>query len=227
GVPILNTYIYILDKNLNKIDTGEVGEICIGGKGVARGYLNRPELSKEKFIKNPFKDSDEKIYKTGDLGKVLDNGELIFSGRLDDQIKVRGYRIELGEIENIIEQVTNVKRAIVIVKEDQSGYNQLITYVNTNETFNKKEIIELLESKLPEYMIPRVIIPIDYIPLTPNGKINKKELPEPSWSTISDTPYTAPSNDIEKLILEIWKSVLNVDKIGVNDNFFEFGGNSI
>lgn len=227
GVPILNTNIYILDENLNELNPGEVGEICIGGKGVARGYLNRPELSKEKFIKNPFIDGDDTIYRTGDLGKILDNGELVFSGRLDDQIKVRGYRIELGEIENIIEQVTNVKRAIVVVKEDKSGYNQLIAYVNTNETFNKKEIIELLESKLPEYMVPRVIIAIDYIPLTPNGKINKKELPEPTWSTISDTPYAASSNDIEKLILETWKSVLNIDRIGMNDNFFELGGNSI
>ncbi|SEB35211.1 amino acid adenylation domain-containing protein [Tenacibaculum sp. MAR_2009_124] len=226
GKPIDNTQIYILN-DLNKLlPIGAVGELCIGGIGVARGYLNREELTNEKFIDNPFRQG-ERIYKTGDLAKWLPNGDIEFIGRKDSQVKIRGYRIEIGEVENALASLASVNQSCVLAKEDVKGNKRLIGYVVSEEDFNKESIQEGLKEVLPEYMVPTVWIDLDEMPLTTNGKIDRKSLPEPDGLNLSSTEYIGPRNETEVLLVAIWQDLLGVEKIGVNDNFFELGGHSL
>ncbi|WP_299315822.1 non-ribosomal peptide synthetase [uncultured Aquimarina sp.] len=225
GSPIDNTQFYILSNGLTLQPIGVIGELCISGDGLSKGYLNRPELTKEKFIDHPFI-NEKKLYKTGDLGRWLPDGTIEFIGRKDDQVKIRGYRIELGEIENVLVQQENIQQALVLVKEIQ-GDNVLVSYLIDSAEINKQELKSNLRTYLPDYMIPDYFQVLDSFPLTPNGKIDKKALPEVKGKDIFRNEYVAPSTKIEEQLVAIWEEVLIVNKIGVTDNFFELGGNSL
>jgi amino acid adenylation domain-containing protein len=228
GKPIDNTQVYILSRELNLIADGQEGEICIGGDGVGYGYLNRPELTAEKFIDDTFSGKPgKKIYRTGDLGKILTNGEIQYLGRIDRQVKLRGYRIETEEIEYNLMQQPGIQNAVALVHEDQLGNQRLIAYVVTgNQKNDGPKWTDALKGKLPEYMIPTEYIVIPEIPLTPNGKADKAQLPQPDLYT-GKTQYAAPASGAEKMLVPIWAKYLGVEKLGVNDNFFELGGHSL
>jgi acyl carrier protein len=225
GKPISNTKIYILDQYLQPLPIGITGEIYIGGIGVARGYLNQPELTAEKFINNPF--DSGKLYKTGDLAKYLPDGNIEFIGRIDEQVKIRGFRIELGEIEKNLLQHPNIKETVVIALENEQKYKYLVAYFVTNKSIKITEIRDYLAQKLPDYMIPSAFVFLDKFPLTPNGKIDKKALPKPDFDTYRENEFIAPRNEIEMKLAQIWQEVLNIENIGINDNFFSLGGHSL
>ena len=226
GKPVSNTSIYILDAGNSLVPLGAIGEINIGGVQVARGYLNRPELSAEKFVSDPFR-AAMKMYRTGDLGRWLHDGNIEYMGRMDEQVKIRGYRIELGEIENVLQQSSIVSQSVVVAKEDKQGINRLVAYIVANGSFDKEEIQDYLNTKLPEYMVPALWVVLEDLPLTPNGKINRKALPDPGISGLMVNEYVAPKNEVEKALVEIWQDLLGVERIGIHDNFFELGGHSL
>lgn len=225
GVPIPNATIYILDIDNNIQPIGVEGEICVGGAGLARGYLNRTDLTNEKFINNPFKEG-EKLYKTGDVGKWLSDGNIEFTGRKDDQVKIRGYRIELGEIEFAILEDQSIQQVVVDVKgtgEDKA----IVAYIETNEDYDQKELHNRLSAKLPNFMMPKYYVVLDQIPLTSNNKVDRKLLPEVGESNIIKENYIAPSSEEEKVLVQVCEDVLKRNHIGVNDNFYNLGGDSI
>ncbi|MBL1210547.1 thioesterase domain-containing protein [Geminocystis sp. GBBB08] len=225
GRPISNTQIYILDNYLQPLPVGIIGEIYIGGVGVARGYLNLPELTAEKFIPNPF--GEGKLYKTGDLARYLPDGNIDFIGRVDNQVKIRGFRIELAEIEIILHRHPDIKECLVIVKENSDGDKYLSAYIITKKEISIAEIREFLLTKLPNYMIPNSFVFLDKFPLTPNGKMDHKALPEPYFSTSFQHQYLPPQNEREFQLTQIWENVLQIHPIGIKDNFFDLGGHSL
>jgi len=228
GTPIPTLYCYILDKEQKLLPVGVSGEIYVGGEGVARNYLNRPALSKERFIKNPFDPTgDSRLYKTGDLARYLPNGDMEYMGRKDDQVKIRGYRVELGEIENVLNALEQVSKNVVLAKEDASGNKRLIAYVVPNGVFAKQEILTFLQSKLPAYMVPALIVELEAMPMTANGKLDKAALPDPEASSLIDHDFIAPRNELEEALSGIWMEVLQLDQVGMNDDFFELGGHSL
>jgi tyrocidine synthetase-3 len=226
GSPIANTQVYILDNNMKQQPVGVQGEIYIAGEGLARGYLNNDELTGKRFVENPFV-KDGRMYKTGDLGKWLENGEIEFLGRADYQVKIRGYRIELGEIENLINAYEGVERAVVIDREDESHIKYLCAYIVSSNGVSNEELKEYLTKKLPEYMVPTYFIRIEIMPLTPNGKVDRKRLPVPENYIGMITEYAAPRDDIEEKLTGIWSEVFGREKVGIDDNFFELGGHSL
>ncbi len=229
GKPIMNHSVYILDKNRMPVPVGCSGEIYIGGVGVAKGYLNNVELTNERFLDNPFKPG-EKVYKTGDVGKWLPNGSLLYIGRYDQQIKIRGFRIELGEIESRINEYHGVQDCAVIVREELPGVKELTAYlVDAGEKdFSLLKLREWLKEKLPGYMIPVDFVVMDKLPLTPNGKVDLKALPAPSKENReTGSIYEAPQDDMERIITEVWQEYLNLNNVGINDNFFDIGGHSL
>ncbi len=226
GRPLSNTQIYILNENNKLQPVGVVGEICIGGEGLARGYLNNPELTAEKFVDNPFV-TGEKIYKTGDLGRWLMNGDIEYIGRIDHQVKIRGYRIELGEIENSLLKYEGIGEAVVMERKDLGGNSYLCAYISGNRALTVAEVRQHLSKVLPEYMLPSHIIYLEKMPLTKNGKLNRRELPAPDDNTLMKAEYKPPRNDLERKLVEMWQEILGVEKIGIHDNFFELGGHSI
>uniref|UniRef100_UPI0030ED2D7B amino acid adenylation domain-containing protein n=1 Tax=Ascidiimonas aurantiaca TaxID=1685432 RepID=UPI0030ED2D7B len=228
GKPIWNTSIYILDNDQNPVPVGCLGEICIGGDGLAYGYLNRETLTSEKFVDNPFKPG-EKMYRTGDVGKWLPDGNVLYIGRMDNQIKLRGFRIELGEIAHALTKVTGINEAVVVVKPDSGEDQQLVAYmVSAEQQPEISEVRTKLASIVPEYMIPSQYVYLDQMPLTANGKIDRKALPEPdnSGSSIENT-YVKPANETEEKLVAIWQELLHREPIGATDNFFELGGHSL
>ncbi len=226
GKPIANTNIYIMDKNNRLQPIGVPGEICISGKGVARGYLNRPALTAEKFIDNPYVPG-EKMYKSGDLGEWLPDGNIAFLGRIDDQVKIRGFRIELGEIENHLLGYETIKEAVVVDKEGLGEDKYLCAYMVADRKITVEMLREYLAKKLPDYMFPSYFMQLDKMPLTPNGKIDRKALQAPEADRIAETAYEAPGNEIEEKLAEIWRRVLGVERVGINDSFSELGGHSL
>jgi amino acid adenylation domain-containing protein/non-ribosomal peptide synthase protein (TIGR01720 family) len=227
GKPLSNKKVYILDKNMNIVPMGVPGELFVGGDGVARGYLNRTELTKEKFVLNPFVEND-RLYRTGDLARWLPNGNIEFLDRIDSQVKLRGFRIELGEIESQLLNHEEIREAVVISKEYEDGEKYLCAYIVSDHDFGISEMREYLSRELPDYMIPQYFVKLKELPLTSNGKINRKELPEPHGIGLeTNIEYIAPTNAIEKILVEIWEEVLGRNRIGVNENFFEIGGDSI
>ncbi|MCS4476726.1 AMP-binding protein, partial [Clostridium botulinum] len=206
GKPVSNSTAYIMDKNNKLLPIGVVGELCVGGDGVARGYLNREKLTRERFILNPYV-KGERIYKTGDFAKMLPDGNIKFLGRMDNQVKIRGYRIELGEIEKEILKNEEIKEVIVLDRKDQSGSKYICAYVVAKSGLNLDKIKEDIANELPIYMVPSYIIQLDSMPLTQNGKIDKKALPEVDITTIAKE-YIAPRNEMEekyvKYILKFW-----------------------
>jgi amino acid adenylation domain-containing protein len=233
GRPIANTQIYLLDRNLQPVPTGIPGEIYIGGAGVARGYLNRPEFTAERFIPNPFSSpstSASRLYKTGDLAQFLPDGTIEYLGRMDHQVKIRGFRIELGEIETVLCQHPDVQQAVVIDREDTPGDKRLIAYlVPTPATFpNPSTLRPFLQEKLPAYMVPSAFVLLKTLPLTTNGKVDRKALPAPEQVRPElEAAYVAPRNPIESTLGEIWAEVLGLEQVGIYDNFFDLGGHSL
>ncbi|MEQ8167771.1 MAG: amino acid adenylation domain-containing protein [Candidatus Eremiobacterota bacterium] len=224
GKPVGNTRIYIVDRNFNLQPVGVPGELCIAGKGLARGYLNRPDLTQEKFVNNPFSPG-ERMYRTGDLARWLPDGNIDFIGRIDYQVKIRGFRIELGEIEQVIRQEEGIKDAVVIDRTDQGGNKYLCAYIITDREIDTEELKHTMSRELPDYMIPPYIIKLEKIPVTPNGKVDRRALPEPEMDITAR--YVPPRNDIEKKIVRAWEEVLGIKNIGIEDNFFTLGGHSL
>ena len=226
GTPLANTQFLVLSKDMQLMPVGAIGELCIGGVQLARGYLNRPNLTLDKFIDNPFKDG-EKLYKTGDLARWLPDGNIEFIGRKDHQVKIRGYRIELGEIESAIEQFQGIEQSVVVVKEDINKSKQLVAYIVGDKELDFVEVQRAVEEKLPEYMVPKIYVPIKKIPLTNNGKIDNEALPNPDQNSYNKKEYVKPVTKEEKELAIIWESVLGIKEIGCKDNFYDLGGNSI
>ncbi|HVW97020.1 MAG TPA: amino acid adenylation domain-containing protein [Mucilaginibacter sp.] len=233
GRPIDNTSIYILDKFLKPLGPGIPGEIYIGGAGVAKGYLNRPELTAEKFVADPFSNiPGSKMYNTGDLGRFTHDGEIECLGRADSQVKIRGYRIETGEIEYQLVNSASVKQAVVIARPDNFGIDKLVAFVAGDNIGDEGAAIQrwrdALKASLPDYMIPDNFVILDSMPLTPNGKVDKKALAKVGVSVVDTSHiFVAPRTDVEQMVADIWKEYLGIEKIGVYDNFFELGGHSL
>ncbi len=226
GKPVANTQIYILDKYNNPIPIGQIGELCIAGDGVGGGYLNRPELTAEKFIDNPF--GEGKMYKTGDLAHWCEDGNIAYVGRNDFQVKIRGLRIELGEIENTIDSVEGVSQAVVVVRKDANGRQLICAFYTEHSTVDIADIKSAISSKLPKYMMPHIFTVLSEMPLTPSGKINRKALPEVDLTNISnDVEYIQPQTEMQRALASIMENVLNYSPIGLNDNFFDLGGDSL
>lgn len=231
GRPIANTQFYILDSQMQPVPVGIPGEIHIGGDGVTRGYLKQPDMTREKFIQNPFSTSpDARLYKTGDIGRYLSDGNIEYLYRNDNQVKVRGFRIETGEIEAVLIQHPQVWGVVVIARKDPLGDTRLIGYIVPVQ--GEKPTVEslrgFLQEKLPYYMVPTVFVPMEEFPLTPNKKIDRKALPDPDHERPEmDQHYVSPSTDSEKIMTDIWCQVLGLDRVGVHDNFFDLGGNSL
>ncbi|WP_281819884.1 non-ribosomal peptide synthetase, partial [Vallitalea longa] len=226
GKALDNVKIHIIDKNLRLKPIGIVGELCISGAGVARGYLNNEQLTRERFIPNPYV-SGEIMYKTGDLARWLPDGNIEFCGRADHQVKIRGYRIELGEIESQLLSDKRIEEAVVVSKGETDVDKYLCAYVTTTEEISDNTIKEYLRIVLPNYMIPSVIIRLESMPLTVNGKIDKKALPTPNVEGSKNGEYEGPRNQTEEKLTKLWEDVLGVKKISINDNFFELGGHSL
>jgi len=224
GQPLANTRLYVVDGRGSLCPVGIPGELWIGGVQVARGYLNLPELTAEKFIADPF--GEGRLYKTGDLGRWREDGTIEFLGRRDEQVKVRGYRIELGEIEHVLGGCPGVRQSVVLAREDASGSKRLVGYVVAEGTLDKDAIEDYLQERLPEYMVPRQWVELASLPLTGNGKVDRKGLPEPDRVGLSQG-YAGPRNAIEEALVAIWQELLNVERIGIHDNFFELGGHSL
>ncbi len=225
GHPTGNTGIYILNRQLRLQPIGVWGELCISGAGLARGYLNRPELTEERFIQPDTGHSQSlppRLYRTGDMACWMPDGNVRLLGRMDHQVKVRGFRIELGEIETQLSKLEAIKDAVVLVKD-----NQLAAYLVSTKEYKVAQLRELLSAELPEYMLPSSFIQVEKIPLTPNGKLDKKALEKCSTRIGTGVEFVPPKNDTEKQIVEIWKEVLGLEKVGTHDNFFELGGNSL
>ncbi len=226
GKPIANTQIYILDKYGNPTPIGVTGELCIAGDGVGAGYLNRPELTAEKFVDNPF--GEGKMYKTGDLAYWREDGNIVYVGRNDFQVKIRGLRIELGEIENAICQDENVSQAVIVVRKDENGRQLICAFYTEKAPTELKSIKKHISDKLPKYMMPHIFTVLPEMPLTSSGKINRKALPEVDLTNIeSNAEYVAPKTDREIALTQVIGEILHIEKVGVLDNFFDLGGDSL
>ena len=231
GQPIANTQMYILDKNLQPVPVGVPGELHIGGDGVARGYLNRDDLTQERFLPNPFtNNANDRIYKTGDLARFMANGDIECLGRLDFQVKVRGFRIELGEIESVLVQHASVRQGVLTAKEDASGTKILVAYVITESgaELDTAVLRAHLAEQLPHYMIPSIFMAVEEYPLTPNGKVDRRALPDPDDTAVtSGQEFVVPSNETEEQLVQIWCDILQIEQVGIHNNFFEMGGHSL
>jgi amino acid adenylation domain-containing protein len=230
GQPIANTQVYILDQQLQPVPVGVPGELHIGGAGLARGYLNRPELTQEKFIPNPFKETQgSRLYKTGDLARYLPDGNIEYLGRIDNQVKIRGFRIELGEVEAVLTQHPVVRETVVIARENSAGDKQLVAYLVPHQepAPTNSDLRHFLKAQLPDYMMPSAFVVLEALPLTPNGKVDRRALPQPELRPELEPTFVAPQTPTEELVASIWEKVLRVSQVGINDNFFELGGHSL
>jgi amino acid adenylation domain-containing protein len=230
GRPIANTQIYVLDRNLQPVPVGVPGELHVGGDGLARGYLNRLELTQEKFVPDPFSfDPLARLYKTGDLVRYSIDGSIEYIGRIDNQVKIRGFRIELGEIETALLTHPDIREVVVVAREDMPGDRRLVAYValHSERELQIGDLRGFLESRLPNFMLPSAFVWLDRFPLTPNGKIDRRHLPLPDLSAQSAATYVAPRTEMEKEIASIWQEVLQLEKVGMDDNFFDLGGHSL
>lgn len=230
GKPIANTQIYILDKNMQPVPLGVAGELCIAGAGVGAGYLNRPELTKEKFVSNPFATEENGhgkiLYKTGDLARWREDGEIEYLGRIDTQIKIRGLRVELGEIESLIASFEGVKLSAATDKKDSTGRQYLVGYYTSDVEIDENELRKHLSEKLPKYMVPNYFVHLASMPLTTSGKTDRKNLPEPDFK-VREVEYVAPKSELERTVCNLLSDLLKVDQVGLLDDFFSLGGDSL
>ncbi|MFQ4144472.1 non-ribosomal peptide synthetase [Chlorogloeopsis sp. ULAP02] len=231
GRAIANTQTYILDRHLRPLPIGVIGELYIGGIGLARGYLNRPDLTAERFIPNPFSQQPKaRLYKTGDLARYGSDGMIEYVGRIDFQVKIRGFRIELGEIEAVLSQHPKLQQTAVIAREDTPDEKQIVAYVVPIPASvpTTSELRNFLKERFPGYMMPSAFVILDSLPLTPNGKINRQVLPPPDilCPELADS-YVMPQTELERTIATIWQQTLNIEKVGIHDNFFDIGGDSL
>lgn len=232
GRPLGNIRTYILDANLQPVPRGVPGELYLGGAGLARGYLGNPDLTAERFLPDPFsQEPGNRIYRTGDLARYLPDGAIEFLGRVDFQVKIRGYRIEPGEIESLIGQYPGIQDVAVTVREDSPGDKRLVAYIVPQADMGDNGLIDHLRSSLreqvPDYMVPAAFVKLEALPLNPNGKLDRQALPLPDPAQLqAGNAFIAPRNELEERIASIWSSVLGVEKIGINDNFFDLGGES-
>lgn len=230
GHPIANTEMFILDQNLLPVPVGIVGELMIGGAGVARGYLGRPELTAQRFIHNPFTDNGARLYRTGDLARYLPNGGIELLGRMDQQVKIRGHRVELGEIEALLNEHPAVRESVVVARETANGDKRLVAYVIPREDQNltQRQLRQYAQERLPEHMVPAQVVFMAAFPHTPNKKIDRKALPAPdATATEVETDFEPPATEVEETLAELWSELLDVQRVGRRDNFFESGGHSL
>ncbi|NEO34422.1 MAG: amino acid adenylation domain-containing protein, partial [Symploca sp. SIO3C6] len=231
GRPIPDLQMYVLDEHLQPVPIGIPGEMYVGGAGVTRGYLHRRELTVERFISNPFTDNPQaRLYKTGDLARYLPNGELEYLGRIDNQVKIRGFRIELGEIEALLSQHPEVWESVVLVREDEPGDKLLVAYAvpQSESSPTAAQLRQFLAAKLPAYMVPNAFVILESLPLTSNGKVNRRALPAPDNTRPElENVFVAPSTTEEKILAAIWAKILGIEQVGIHDNFFALGGDSI
>ncbi|MGW8960046.1 amino acid adenylation domain-containing protein, partial [Paenibacillus sp. NPDC055715] len=226
GKPIPTLSVYVLDENRRPVPIGVAGEMYVAGEGLARGYLNRPDLTAEKFVDSPFAEG-EKLYRSGDLAAWLPDGNIEYLGRIDHQVKIRGYRIELDEIETQLLNVEGVEEAVVLARQDGGGEKALVAYFVADRTLTVSEMRTSLAQEIPGYMIPSYFVQLERMPLTTNGKVDRKALPEPQGGLQTGVEYVAPRNRTESQLVKIWEEVLGYSGIGVLDNFFELGGHSL
>ncbi|MBL0385640.1 amino acid adenylation domain-containing protein [Tumebacillus sp. ITR2] len=228
GRPIANTQLYVLDRHFQPVPIGAVGELYISGYGVARGYLNRPELTAERFVENPFVPGT-RMYKTGDLARYLSDGNLVYLGRLDDQVKIRGYRIELGEIETVLATHAQVKLAAVVVQDDGQGDKRLVGYYTTADggPIPTRDLRSFLKDTLPPHMVPAALVHLENMPLTVNGKIDRKALPALERTGTQEAVEAVPITQLELQVKAVWEAVLKREQVNVTDNFYEIGGHSV
>lgn len=225
GKPIDNTRIYVVDEKMRPQPFEQIGELCIAGEALARGYLNREELTLEKFVEHPF-EGENRLYRTGDLARLLPDGNIEYIGRVDHQVKIRGFRIEVGEIEHQLREHKKVKNAVVIARQDKKHQQYLCGYVVPKKVVTEQELKESLMDILPGFMIPDRLVIMESFPLSPNGKLDRKQLPEPEQIE-NNLEYVAPRNEIEQTLAELWKEELGIEQIGIHDNFFNLGGHSL
>jgi amino acid adenylation domain-containing protein len=227
GKPIWRVQLHVLDEQLQEVPIGVVGELYIGGAALARGYLNRASLTAERFIASPHGEG-ERLYRTGDQVRYRADGNIEYLGRADQQVKLRGYRIELGEIESVLQEQPGVGQAVVVAREDVPGEKRLVGYlVCEGERVEVGELRERLRAKLPEYMVPAVLLTLEKLPLTANGKLDRAALPAPDVAALQAPIYVPPRTPIEQVFADIWSEVLHVERVGVHDDFFELGGHSL
>lgn len=230
GKPLFNTQAYVLDRNQQVLPIGVPGELYVGGDGLARGYLQRPELTAERFIPNPFSENPEaRLFKTGDLARLLPDGNIEYLGRSDFQVKLRGFRIELGEVESALATHPAIKQSVVVLHEDLPRGSRLIAYFVSveGEEVSREELRSHLKRSLPEHMVPSSFVQLSALPLTPNGKVNRRALPLIETRIAEDVVSIGPRNDLEATLLRIWQELLGVESLRVTDNFFEIGGHSL
>ncbi|MBW8684661.1 non-ribosomal peptide synthetase [Chitinophaga rhizophila] len=224
GYPLKNRTAYVLDKYLRRLPPGVPGELYVGGAGLSRGYLNQPELTAERFIDHPV--SGERLYRTGDLARILPDGSIAYLGRTDDQVKLRGFRIELGEIEQVLQDSGYISRGVVTIYEEGGG-KRLVAYIVPGDNYEESAVLSYLGQRLPDYMIPSAVIAMEALPLTNNGKVDKRALPHPTNTGVNSNSYVAPRNEMETQLVAIWQDALHTARIGIHDDFFRFGGDSI
>ena len=231
GKPVSNTQLFILDERLDPVPTGVVGQLYLGGVALARGYLARPEVTAERFIPHPFSDQPGvRLYHTGDLSRWLPNGDVEFLGRADQQVKIRGFRVELGEIESVLSRHPAVDEAVVVSRSGGPGGNQLVAYVigKPGADSGFTELRGFLRERLPDYMVPSVVVPLEAFPLTPSGKVDRRRLPEPDGDRPGlENVYVEPETEAQRKVADIWRDALRLERVGINDNFFDLGGHSL
>lgn len=230
GKPAVNVQVYLLDRDRQSVPIGVPGELYVSGDGLARGYLNRPDLTSEKFIPNPFSNDAKRLYKTGDLARYLSDGNIEFLGRIDDLVKVRGFRVELGEVEAVLSKHPQINQAVAKVCGESAREKYLVAYFvpTQGQTVTIEQIRSFLQEQLPDYMIPSAFVQMESFPLTPNGKVNRRALSEPTTSRpeLAQT-FVAPHTPTEEILAGIWSDVLGLEQIGIHDNFFDLGGHSL
>jgi hypothetical protein len=227
GRPVHNTRVYVLDEALNPVPVGMPGELYTGGAGLARGYWNRPSLTAERFVPDPFGHAGARLYRTGDLARWLPDGTLAFLGRADTQVKVRGFRIETGEVEQALLRHPAIREAVVVARGEGHDKRLVGYVVAPGEAVPPSDLQTFLREQLPEYMVPTIFVTLAQLPLGPTGKVDRKALPAPGEPLLVEAEYVEPRNEMERALCAIWSDVLDLSRVGVRDNYFELGGDSI